>query len=63
MDRARERKEKERETERAFQSPQTSGGPIRPRGFNSPSCPGEEERELERERERERETEIASTPE
>ena len=26
-------------------APRTSGGPTRPRGFDSPSCPGEEERE------------------
>ena len=25
--------------------PQTSGGPTRPRGFDSPSCPGKEERD------------------
>ena len=34
-------------------APRTSGGPTRPRGFDSPSCPGEEERERERERGRE----------
>ena len=46
----RERKETEREREALTprpEPPQTSGGPIRPRGFNSPSCPGEEERERE----------------
>ena len=32
-------------------APRTSGGPTRPRGFDSPSCLGEEERERERERE------------
>ena len=38
-------------------APRTSGGPTRPRGFDSSSCPGEEERERERERRTRRERE------
>ena len=57
-------RERERERENAVDKcaaftphpkpPQTSGGPTRPRGFDSPSCPEKEERENDREGERER---------